>query len=114
MTNDMKTQLDGLIDAIKDVVETIPTKTSELTNDSGYLTEHQSLAEYAKKSDIEALSDIQYLTANLFDPANITHGSKYIFASGAVEASDKMCRTKALISLDSTKFVDECQSYLCF
>ena len=40
MTNDMKTQLDGLIDAIKDVVETIPTKTSEITNDSGYLTEH--------------------------------------------------------------------------
>lgn len=32
--------------------EDIPTKTSQLTNDSGYLTEHQSLAEYAKKEEI--------------------------------------------------------------
>ena len=30
----------------------IPTKTSQLTNDSGYLTEHQSLEAYAKKTDI--------------------------------------------------------------
>lgn len=30
----------------------IPTKTSQLTNDSGYLTQHQSLADYAKKTDI--------------------------------------------------------------
>lgn len=30
----------------------IPTKVSELTNDKGYLTEHQSLVDYAKKSDI--------------------------------------------------------------
>lgn len=33
---------------------TVPTKVSELENDSGYLTEHQSLAEYAKKTDIPA------------------------------------------------------------
>ena len=30
----------------------IPTKTSQLTNDSGYLTEHQSLDAYAKKTEI--------------------------------------------------------------
>lgn len=35
------------IDAI-----TIPTKLSQLTNDTGYLTEHQSLSDYAKTSDI--------------------------------------------------------------
>ena len=29
-----------------------PTKTSQLTNDSGYLTEHQSLEAYAKKTEI--------------------------------------------------------------
>lgn len=33
----------------------IPTKTSELTNDSNFLTEHQSLNEYAKKSEIANL-----------------------------------------------------------
>ena len=31
---------------------TVPTKTSQLTNDSGYLTEHQSLEAYAKKNEI--------------------------------------------------------------
>lgn len=30
----------------------LPTKTSELENDSGFLTEHQSLEEYAKKSEL--------------------------------------------------------------
>ena len=32
---------------------TIPSKTSELQNDSGYLTEHQDLTDYATKSDLE-------------------------------------------------------------
>ena len=36
------------------VIPTVPTKVSELENDAGYLTEHQSLAEYAKKTDIPA------------------------------------------------------------
>lgn len=39
---------------IKEIVGTIPTKTSELTNDSGFLTEHQSLEGYAKTADVEA------------------------------------------------------------
>ena len=39
--------------------EDIPTKTSQLTNDSGYLTQHQSLAGYAKAEDIPtALSEL--------------------------------------------------------
>ena len=33
----------------------IPTKTSDLTNDSGFLTEHQSLAAYALKSEIQTV-----------------------------------------------------------
>lgn len=33
-------------------ISEIPTKTSDLTNDSGFLTEHQSLAAYALKSEI--------------------------------------------------------------
>ena len=35
---------------------TIPTKTSELQNDSGYLTEHQDLTNYATKDDIPSLN----------------------------------------------------------
>jgi hypothetical protein len=33
---------------------TIPSKTSQLTNDSGFLTEHQSLTAYAKKTDLNS------------------------------------------------------------
>ena len=34
------------------VIPEVPTKVSELENDAGYLTEHQSLAEYAKTADL--------------------------------------------------------------
>ena len=33
----------------------IPSKTSELTNDSGFLTQHQDLSAYAKKTDIPSV-----------------------------------------------------------
>ena len=46
----------GAVDSVNgmtgDVVLEIPSKTSDLVNDSGFLTEHQSLAEYAKKSEL--------------------------------------------------------------
>lgn len=35
-------------------IPTVPTKVSAFTNDAGYLTEHQSLIEYAKKTEIPA------------------------------------------------------------
>lgn len=36
------------------VIPAVPTKVSAFENDKGYLTEHQSLTEYAKKTDIPA------------------------------------------------------------
>ena len=35
----------------------IPTKVSELENDSGYLTEHQSLANYSTTTEVQAMID---------------------------------------------------------
>ena len=53
-------QVGGAVDSVNgmtgDVVLEIPSKTSQLENDSGYLTEHQSLADYAKKSEIPDVS----------------------------------------------------------
>lgn len=48
--------VEGLQDALnaKANTEDVPTKVSQLENDTGYLTEHQSLADYAKKSDVES------------------------------------------------------------
>jgi hypothetical protein len=40
---------------------TIPTKVSQLTNDKGYLTEHQDLSAYAKKTDIPTNAQINSL-----------------------------------------------------
>lgn len=55
MTDDVKTRLDTLIANIKKAITSIPTKLSQLENDSGFLTEHQSLTEYAKKSEIPTI-----------------------------------------------------------
>ena len=44
--------INEVVDAIGDVDKKIPTKTSQLTNDSGFLTQHQSLEAYAKKSEL--------------------------------------------------------------
>ena len=53
-------QVGGAVDSVNgmtgDVVLDIPSKTSQLENDSGFLTEHQSLADYAKKSEIPDVS----------------------------------------------------------
>lgn len=45
-----KTYVDTKVAAI--VIPEVPTKVSELENDAGYLTTHQSLAEYAKTADL--------------------------------------------------------------
>ena len=42
-------------DATDGIIKAIPKKVSELENDSGYLTEHQSLVDYAKKTEIPAV-----------------------------------------------------------
>ena len=40
-------------ESIENVKQLIPTKTSDLANDSGYLTEHQSLENYATKTYVD-------------------------------------------------------------
>lgn len=42
----------AVTDEIKKVNSLIPTKVSQLTNDKNYLTQHQSLADYAKTADV--------------------------------------------------------------
>lgn len=59
--------------AIKSAVDSIeipkvPTKVSELENDAGYLTEHQDLSDYAKKSEIpsvEGFASESYVDAKI-------------------------------------------------
>ena len=51
----------GKIDDLADKTE-IPTKLSDLIDDKGYLTEHQSLADYAKTADLGALAEKDTVT----------------------------------------------------
>jgi hypothetical protein len=46
------------------VIPTVPTKVSAFTNDAGYLTQHQSLAAYAKTADLGDLATKDSLTAS--------------------------------------------------
>lgn len=57
----------------------VPTKTSQLTNDSGFLTEHQSLDGYVRKREV-----VKTL------PDNIGYGNSYTLAVKSIElAADK-------------------------
>lgn len=44
--------------ALKTEIPTVPTKVSAFENDKGYLTEHQDLSEYAKKSEIPSIDGL--------------------------------------------------------
>ena len=72
--NDAVTEetLSDTVEQIKDaVVGLIPTKTSQLENDTGYLTEHQSLDNYPTKTEMsEAISAINYEPENIVKTVN--------------------------------------------
>jgi hypothetical protein len=57
----------------------IPTKTSQLTNDSGFLTEHQSLDGYARKREVVKTNE-----------STIGYGTSFVSSNTPIElASDK-------------------------
>lgn len=67
----------------KPTIPTVPTNVSAFTNDAGYLTEHQSLADYYTKSEVDTeLADKQdALTAG----ANITIEDNVISSTGGTQ-----------------------------
>ena len=52
--NILNTKDKTITGAINEIKNDIPTKTSQLQNDSGYLTEHQDLSDYAKKTELHS------------------------------------------------------------
>ena len=79
---------------------TIPTKTSQLTNDSGFLTEQQDLSEYARIDDLnvalENKADIshthdEYASKDLYSDTTINFGRKagtYVGLNSTAEGQD--------------------------
>ena len=72
--------------ALKTEIPTVPTKTSQLTNDSGFLTQHQDLSAYATKDEIptvpskvsELTNDSNYQTAEQVNSTVTTEIAKVV------------------------------------
>ena len=67
------------------VIPTVPTKVSELENDAGYLTEHQSLAEYAKKTEIPAPYTLPTASTSTLGGVKVD-GNTITIADGVISA----------------------------
>ena len=67
----------------------IPTKTSQLANDSGYLTEHQSLEAYAKKTEIPTKT------------SQLTNDSGYLTEHQSLDAYAKKTEIPTVPTTDS-------------
>lgn len=88
------------LDAIREgASRTIPTKTSELTNDSGFLTEHQDISHLATKQELEGKQDV------ISDLANIREGA--IKGSTALQAIPEEYVTES--ELDKKGYLTEHQ-----
>ena len=61
----------AVTDEIKKVNSLIPTKVSQLTNDKNYLTQYQSLAEYAKTADVNASLALKANSADVYKKTEI-------------------------------------------
>ena len=67
------------------VIPTVPTNVSAFTNDAGYLTEHQSLAEYAKKSEIPAPYTLPTASTSTLGGVKVD-GNTITIADGVISA----------------------------
>ena len=61
----------AVTDEIKKVNSLIPTKVSQLTNDKNYLTQYQSLADYAKTADVNASLALKANSADVYNKTEI-------------------------------------------
>lgn len=81
----------AVTDEIKKVNSLIPTKVSQLTNDKNYLTQHQSLADYAKTADVttelakKANSSDVYTTAQVDEKVNVKANTTDVYTRDEID-----------------------------
>lgn len=81
----------AVTDEIKKVNSLIPTKVSQLTNDENYLTQHQSLADYAKTADVntslnkKANSSDVYTTAQVDEKVNVKANTTDVYTRDEID-----------------------------
>lgn len=64
--------------ALKTELPTVPTNVSAFTNDAGYLTQHQSLANYALKTEIPDISNLAPYSAIPQNVSQLTNDAHYL------------------------------------
>lgn len=64
--------------ALKTELPTVPTNVSAFTNDAGYLTQHQSLANYALKTEIPNVSNFAPYSAIPQNVSQLTNDAHYL------------------------------------
>lgn len=80
--------IDEALNGNWDIIDSsIPTKTSQLTNDSGFLTEHQDLSDYVKKSASNSISGATTFTGVTKVPASTTAGTALQLAAQSQSAN---------------------------
>lgn len=67
------------------IIPEVPTNVSAFTNDAGYLTEHQSLAEYAKKTEIPAPYTLPTASTSTLGGVKVD-GNTITIADGVISA----------------------------
>ena len=75
----------AVTDEIKKVNSLIPTKVSQLTNDENYLTQHQSLADYAKTADVNASLALKANTTDVTTELNKKANSSDVYTTSQVD-----------------------------
>lgn len=92
-TSDSETLVHLLETLTSSIVSEIPTKVSDLPNDAGYLTEHQSLDEYYTKDDSKDLSAFLSLSAqSIAGTTSVTTNSEWKLVY--TDANDKILLAK--------------------
>lgn len=89
ITYDLKATYDGagnVIDTTYAKTNAIPTKTSQLQNDSGYLTEHQDISQLATKGELD--SKVDKVPGKDLSEANYTEAEKEKLATIASNANN--------------------------
>lgn len=99
----LPSKLSELVDAIGGISENIPTKTSQLANDSNFLTEHQSLEGYAKTTDIPTTLPASDVSEWAKKPNKPTYTASEVGALPGGTYVPTEATVKSKLELDSVK-----------
>lgn len=97
--------------AIDTVTASIPTKVSTLENDAGYLTQHQSLDDYAKKNTVNTYGETQIFQEAVLRKTRIVqeaYTADYMSGTTITPTTSIMCLTATgAVTLDMATIVTD-------